>query len=181
MLAMRTNPEPVPELDIGNLFDAHAEELCRTVHRLTGSREVAEDLVQEAFVTAWRKRDDLTDPTYVRAWLYKVALNHVRHRRRSKARMAAFLERFTVHRVSAEAAPAPDELLLRQANAAIIRQTVAELSPKLKEVFVLYELQSLSGQEVADVLDIGVNTVWGRLRLARAAFRKAWERREQAQ
>jgi RNA polymerase sigma-70 factor (ECF subfamily) len=181
MLAMRTTTNAAPELDIGSLFDAHAEELCRMVHRLTGSREVAEDLVQEAFVTAWRKRDDLHDPTYVRAWLYKVALNHVRHRRRSTARLAAFLARFVVHRVGAEAEPAADEMLERQANAALIRETIAQLSPKLREVFVLYELQSLSGQEVADVLGVGVNTVWGRLRLARAAFKKAWEYREQSQ
>ena len=107
-------PDANADLDIGRLFDAHAEELCRMVHRMTGSREVAEDLVQEAFITAWRRRGDLNDPTHVRAWLYRVTLNHVRHRRRSFARFARFIERFGAQTQQAEPPPLQDDFSERK-------------------------------------------------------------------
>ena len=52
---------------------------------------------------------------------------------------------------------------------------IQKLSPKQREVFVLFELEELDGSEIAAILDIPVNTVWSRLRLARTAFRKHWE------
>ena len=169
-----TQPVAAYDVDIGALFDAHAEGLCRMVHRMTGSREVAEDVVQEVFVTAWRRRSDLTDPSHVRTWLYRVAVNHVRHRRRSKARLLSFLDRWKVE-PEADSPVLPDTVVSREQRAAAIHAIVAQLSPKQREVFVLYELQELSGQEIADILEISVNTVWGRLRLARSSFRAAWE------
>ena len=164
-------------LDIGALFDAHAEDLCRMVHRMTGSREAAEEVVQDVFVTAWRRRDDLNDPAHVRTWLYRVAVNHVRHRRRAHARLGAFLERWMVRPV--DEASSPLDKTMQRENAERIQRCVAELSPKLREVFVLYELQEMTGVQIAEVLDIKSNTVWGRLRLARAAFAEAWKRLEE--
>ena len=56
----------------------------------------------------------------------------------------------------------------------MIQACVLQLSVKQREVFVLYELEEIDGKEVAEVLEIPINTVWSRLRLARKRFRELW-------
>ena len=167
------------EIDIGALFDAHAAYLCRVVHRLTGSAQVAEDVVQEVFVTAWRRRHELEPGSNVRSWLYRVAVNHVRHQRRSVGRLGVFLERYTWFQ---RRGPDTDivESLERKDTARQIQACVLQLSVKQREVFVLYELEDMEGIEIAEVLDIPLNTVWSRLRLARTRFRKLWMESQEA-
>lgn len=177
-------PGPTPggsgapsELDIGRLFDAHAPYLCRVVHRLTGSRETAEDVVQEVFLLAYNRRSELEDRTGIRTWLYRAAVNHVRHRRRSFSRYQGLMDRYQQHPGLKDKEEGPDEVASRVQRGRIMQECVAQLSDKLREVFVLYELEELEGNEIAAILDLPVNTVWSRLRLARAAFRAEWARR----
>lgn len=165
------------ELDIGRLFDAHAPYLCRVVHRLTGSRETAEDVVQEVFLLAYHRRSELEDRTGIRTWLYRAAVNHVRHRRRSFSRYQGLMDRYQQHPGHRDKEEGPDEAASRVERGRIMQECVAKLSEKLREVFVLYELEELEGNEIAAILDLPVNTVWSRLRLARAAFRAEWARR----
>lgn len=161
-------------VDIGKLFDAHGPYLCRVVHRLTGSRESAEDIVQEVFLLAYSRRHELEDRMGIRTWLYRVAVNHVRHRRRSFARYQGLLDRYKRQPAPRAEATSPDEVASQIQRGALIHECVKHLSDKQREVFVLYELEELEGSEIATILDIPVNTVWSRLRLARAAFRKQW-------
>lgn len=165
------------DLDIGRLFDAHAPYLCRVVHRLTGSRETAEDVVQEVFLLAYNRRSELEDRTGIRTWLYRAAVNHVRHRRRSFSRYQGLMDRYQQHPGLKDKEEGPDEVASRMERGKIMQECVAQLSEKLREVFVLYELEELEGNEIAAILDLPVNTVWSRLRLARAAFRAEWSRR----
>ena len=165
------------EMDIGRLFDAHAPYLCRVVHRLTGSRETAEDVVQEVFLLAYNRRTELEDRSGIRTWLYRAAVNHVRHRRRSFSRYQGLMDRYQQHPGLREKDEGPDEVASRTERGKLVQECVAQLSEKLREVFVLYELEELEGNEIAEILDLPVNTVWSRLRLARAAFRTEWSKR----
>ncbi|MEZ4322275.1 MAG: sigma-70 family RNA polymerase sigma factor [Myxococcota bacterium] len=164
---------PTPDLDLGELFDAHGPFLLRVVHRLTGRADLAEDLVQEVFLVAWKRRDELTDSAGIRTWLYRVAVNVVRHRHRSESRYGALLERFT--HVFRRTSPGADEGLERYERGQRVHAMIQQLTPKQREVFVLFELEELEGVEIAEILDIPLNTVWSRLRLARAAFKQHWE------
>ena len=166
-----------PEIDIAALYDAHADYLLRVVHRLTGSPDVAEDVVQEVFLLAYHRRTELEDRTGIRTWLYRSAVNLVRHRRRSYVRYQGLLGRFEAHEDGAEREGGPHEAAARAQRGRLVHECVAELSDKLREVFVLYELEELEGNEIAAILDLPINTIWSRLRLARAAFREEWTRR----
>lgn len=164
-------------LDLGRLFDAHGPYLVRVLHRLTGSRETAEDVVQEVFLLAYHRRNELEDRAGIRTWLYRAAVNHVRHRRRSFSRYQGLLDRYQAHPGTKGAEDGPDEVASRAQRGRLVQECVMTLSPKLREVFVLYELEELEGNEIAEILDLPVNTVWSRLRLARAAFRQEWASR----
>lgn len=169
-------PDPRP-LDIGRLYDEHGAYLCRVVQRLTGSREASEDIVQEVFLLAYHRRAELEDRQGIRTWLYRVAVNHVRHRRRSFSRYQGMKDRFQQHPDQEVRPEGPDAEAERAEQGRQVAACVARLSDKLREVFVLYELEELEGNEIAEILEIPINTVWSRLRLARAAFREEWSRR----
>jgi RNA polymerase sigma-70 factor (ECF subfamily) len=109
--------------------------------------------------------------------LYRAAVNHVRHRRRSFSRYQGLLDRYQQHPGHKEREDSPDESASRAERGKLVQECVLKLSDKLREVFVLYELEELEGNEIAEILDLPVNTVWSRLRLARAAFRQEWSTR----
>ncbi len=161
-------------LDAGSLFDVHAAWVHRVAQRLTSSGAAADDVVQEVFLLAHRRRDELDDRLGIRTWLYRATVNVARHSLRSGRRYVGAMDR-----ASAEPMPraaSPEESLLRRQNAMLVRACVASLSDACREVFVLYELERMEGSEIAEILEIPLNTVWSRLRLARTAFREAWLR-----
>jgi RNA polymerase sigma-70 factor (ECF subfamily) len=166
-------------VDIGALFDAHALFLVRVVERLTGSGSLAEDLVQEVFVVAHRRRAELHDGDDVRGWLYRVALNQVRHHRRASGRRLSLLSRFARDaEVVREVPSAPGADRERAELAARVRRCIARLPLAQREVLVLYELEELPGAAVAELLGVPENTIWTRLHRARERFRKLWRTSE---
>lgn len=163
---------------VQELFAAHASFLVRTLERLTGNRAHAEDLVQEAFLVAHRRRDELRPDGNPRAWLYRVAMNQLRHSRRSFARELRFLGRATAERLFDRRGPEPDGAALERERAERVRRAVARLPLVYREVFVLFELEGQSGADIAELLDVPVATVWTRLHRAREQFRGAWAQGE---
>ena len=159
--------------DVGRLFDEHAAFLLRIVGRMVGSPDQAEDVVQRVFLIAHEKRASLADHSEIRGWLYRVAMNVTRHERRAFARRMRLSEALS----EAPEGPGPEDpasqLETAQASARV-RACVAKLPFDQREVFVLYELEELRGGEIAAILEIPENTVWSRLRLARARFKRAW-------
>ena len=141
--------------------------------RQMGVREPElDDVCQEVFLQVFRylgrfqRRADLT------TWLYKICISQVgRLRRRQKvARVlgAVFGPR------EAATAQASVDLPESEINRRV-REAVARLSPRHREVFVLYELEGLPGDQVARILDCPIATVWTRLHYARRQFQRAVE------
>lgn len=164
------------DLDLATLFDEHAPFLVRVVARMVGTVDRAEDVVQRAFLTAHRKGLPDVSPDRARAWLYRIAMNEARHERRSTARR---LRLARAVEGQPDAPPTgPGEQLEARATAARVRKVIADLPEAQREVFVLYELEEQSGSAIAELLGVPENTIWSRLRLARARFKKLWMTRE---
>src|ERR1700751_3996720 len=67
--------QPLDEQAFGACVEPHRRELPVHCYRLLGSFEEAEDLVEEAFLRAWRRRETYAGRSSVRAWLYRIATN----------------------------------------------------------------------------------------------------------
>lgn len=163
--------------EVGRWFDDHGSFLLRVVTRLVGDPAAAEDVVQETFLVAHRRRREVAGYDNIRAWLYRVAANLVRHQRRSIARRLR-LEQALVSAsdvVAAEVGPSPLAAAEQARRAAQVRACVAQLPHKQREVFVLFELEGVEGTAIAQLLGIPENTVWTRLHHARKRFRALWE------
>ena len=75
MSSITDDLRPLDEQAFGARVEPHRRELHVHCYRLLGSFEEAEDLVQEAFLRAWRRRETYEGRASVRAWLYRIATN----------------------------------------------------------------------------------------------------------
>lgn len=149
------------------LYDAQFEFVFHTCRRLGLSESDSEDATQETFLIAHRKLSSFTEGK-LSTWLFRIAAHLVtaRHRRR---RVREALSSFW--QMPAEPhPPLPDEAVMARDAALRVGEVLARLSPKKREVFALYELEGLSGEEIAAVVGCSVATVWTRLHYARRDF-----------
>ena len=136
-----------------------------------GNSADAEDVAQETFVRAFRAIGALREPHKFSAWVarisHRLALNRVRDCQRARQReIRAFEQRD---------APADVESLeAERAFAADVRERVAQLPAKLRDVMLLCAVEGLDHASVARILDIPQGTVRSRLFLARRALLKAF-------
>lgn len=149
-----------------------------SARRLGVEPAAIDDLVQEIFIVIHAKLDTLERPEALRSWIYSVVRRTVSTHRRAKRAQPLGLEG------SVEApshAPTPHEQIESSQELQLLQSLLAELDEPKREVFALVELEELSVPEVADALEIPVNTAYSRLRAARQAFEAALARHEARQ
>jgi RNA polymerase sigma-70 factor, ECF subfamily len=155
------------------LVKRYSKELYGLAFFLTGQASDAEDVVQETFLGAYEGLAAFEARSSVRTWLARILVNQAaRHRRSQRVRKAAQPLSLT----------AASEALLKGPTAATaevaseIRMDVLAvlqmLSPEHREVVVLRELEGMSYQQIADVLNIPAGTVESRLFRAREALKE---------
>jgi RNA polymerase sigma-70 factor (ECF subfamily) len=157
-----------PALDIDALYAEHAGFLSRVLIRLVGDGPHVDDLVQETFLVAYRKRGSFDGRAQPRTWLYGIAANLARRHRRGAGRFFRALGLLAEEPTATVASP--DHDVERARAALLVRSTLDRLPFKQREVFVLYELEEVDGARIAELLDIPINTVWTRLHHARKRF-----------
>jgi RNA polymerase sigma factor (sigma-70 family) len=126
----------------------------------------AEDLVQESYLRAFRFFGGFRGGD-ARAWLLKIVRNTCHtwfHENRKQELSTEFDEE--IHTVEGES-PDPEALLLRGADAELLRQALEELPLEFREALVLRELEGLSYKEIAEISGISMGTVMSRLSRAR--------------
>jgi len=149
------------------LYDANFEFVYRSARRLGTPEEEAEDVVHEVFVVVFRKLDQFEDGR-ITTWLYRITANVVsaRHRRRRVRR--AFEKLGVWHGPSGT--DTPERFAEKKGAAGEVERVMEKMAPKKREVFAMFELEGLSGDEISERLGCPLNTVWTRLHHARKDF-----------
>ncbi len=155
----------------------HLDALYQVALRLTRNRAEAEDVVQDAFLRAFRSFDRFNPGTNCRAWLFTILRNVFLNRVRSQGREV--LEADVGDRVTAEAVGEartvggnPEEELLQSVLHGDVDRALKALPLPFREAVVLVDLEGLSYREVAEVLGCPVGTVMSRLSRGRALLRQ---------
>ena len=149
--------------------DHYAKLLAFTLRRV-GGRELAEDVVSDAFAVAWRRRDCIPDPAL--PWLYGIAANVIANQYRSTRRRHD-LDLRLVHEASAgEPAPDPADALARRDSFSV---AFAQLSEPEREVLRLAAWDGLEVREAAQVLGCSPGAYRVRLHRARRRLAKRLE------
>jgi RNA polymerase sigma-70 factor, ECF subfamily len=166
----------VPALDLDALYVEHAPFLGRVLIRLVGDGAHVDDLLQETFLVAFRRRDRFDGSSAPRTWLYGIAARLAMRHRRGAGRWVRALVGFTAE-PRVEEAPGPDADVERARARTIVREALDRLPFKQREVLTLYELEELDGNQIAELLGIPIGTVWTRLHHARRQFQDVIRRR----
>lgn len=154
---------------LGELFDRHHANVRAFAERLLANPADADDLVQETFLTASRAAASFASGAAAKPFLFGVAAQLARRRRRSFARLRTMLSAFE-HAPSSPRATPEDHLLIDEETAAL-HAALARLSHTQREVVLMVDLGGLSGVEAAEALGVPAGTVWRRLHDARAQLR----------
>ncbi len=138
-----------------SVFRMYYAQLVGVAESMLREREAAEDVVQDVMVELWRRRENIVLETSLRAYLFRAvrnrALNHIRHLRvapRAEPEAAELI-----------AVPAADWDTLEKEMETALRQAVAGLPQRCREVFELSRVQGLKYTEIAEALSISVKTV----------------------
>lgn len=152
--------------------------LYRGALRMTGSREEAEDLVQEAFLRAYRFRHQFQPGTNFKAWLFKIQTNIFRSRYRKLWNSPQSLEDtedfYLYQHLGPDTPPGEDPAadVLDHLGVEEVRKAIEDLPPVYRAAVLLTDVEGFSYKETADILDIPVGTVMSRLHRGRRRLQK---------
>lgn len=165
-------------LDFDAVYRGHFAFVWRSLRRLGLARSQLDDATQEVFLVVHRRLEDFDGRVALRSWLFGIAYKTcLSHRRAARHRSEFEL-------LSNEHASFVSDPLQNAENAEDVQFLEAfleSLEDAQRSVFILAELEQMSAPEIEGALNMKLNTVYSRLRLARAAFRNAVERRQARQ
>ena len=157
----------------------HMDALLRTALRMTKNESDSEDLVQEAFVKAYRFWDKFEPGSNCRAWLFKIMTNIFINNYRSKSRspMAVNVDEiddnFLYGQLSTgEKSSTPEQELFAKVFDDDVKKAIENLPDDFRLVVVLSFLEGFSYQEIAEIADLQLGTVKSRLHRGRKLLQK---------
>jgi RNA polymerase sigma-70 factor (ECF subfamily) len=160
--------------------------LLVVARRIVGNDETARDVLQEAFLAAFRSMDGFAGTARLSTWLHRIVVNAAlmklrSRRRRPEESIEELLPRFdeTGHFADAPSAweASVDRTFERAETRVLVRQAIDELPPSYRTVLVLRDIEELDTDETAAMLGVSPNAVKTRLHRARQALRTLLERR----
>ena len=129
--------------------------MWRTAFRMTGDRESADDLTQEACLKAYRAFDDFKPGTNYRAWIFRILVNlcldDARRNKRSPI-VDTEIEALSIRWLSTSKDESPEARLARKRIREAVRRAMEELSPELRVIVSLALLEERNYQEIAESL-----------------------------
>ena len=158
---------------------ALADQVYRVARRLVGSREEAEDLVQETYARAFRSWRSFTPGTNMRAWLLRILtnLNVDRGRRIQRSPQTQPLEETDYYLANKLASAGGEEVLdqdvvVERLSQDSVVSALSELPPQFRDVVVLVDIGDFTYADAAQILDIPMGTVMSRLHRGRRLLKQ---------
>lgn len=150
--------------DFRQFYLEHIDTVRRVLARLLGPRFDVSDAIQDVFMVALQKRHTYSGQALPSTWLHAIA-QRVALATRRRARLRAFLGLDAACNVAGGATP--QQLFEDREASEHLYALLDKLSEKKRAVWILYELEELSGEEIAEIVGCPVKTVWTRLFHAR--------------
>jgi RNA polymerase sigma-70 factor (ECF subfamily) len=161
--------------DLSTLYRTHVRDVARWAERLAGPGFDLPDLVHEVFEIAQRRLPSFRGESSLATWLFGITDKVVRHRRR-KDRLRHWLAGSSsdAARRQAWSGPNPHEQLERKERIARVYRVLDRLPERDRQILILFELEELSGEQIAALLGVKVANVWLRMHRARNRFLKVF-------
>lgn len=166
----------------GELVRRHQDRLYNVVYRLVGNAEDAQDVVQEAFLSAYQSLDGFKGDARFFTWLYRIAFNTaVSHKRRQRVIVSLDANRSRgglPEPLDCSEETRPGYALEQADQERLVHEALQRLSPEHRAVLVLKDLEGQKYETMAEILQVPIGTIRSRLHRARLELRELLERLE---
>jgi RNA polymerase sigma-70 factor (ECF subfamily) len=157
----------------GELVRKYQDRLYNTMVHVTGCRDDAQDVVQDAFVQAFVKLDSFQQASAFYTWLYRIAFNvAISHRRRKKPTTSVEETRRSSGDEPSDDDAGPSERLEQEERRRLVQDAIARLSEEHRTILVLREIDGCCYETIAEILELPIGTVRSRLHRARLQLRE---------
>ncbi len=163
------------------IANRYGEKVFRLALRITHSTHIADEVLQEVFLTLVEKLDSFREESTFSTWLYRVATNAslIQIRNRNKHGKSISLEDYVPYNEKGMLSEillkdwsySPDEIFAGKEGMEVIERAIDELPEKYRIVFHLRDIEGLSNEEVGDILRLSISAVKSRIHRARLFLR----------
>jgi RNA polymerase sigma-70 factor, ECF subfamily len=167
MLPKEIAVEPIERPSFESVYEDHFDFVWRSAAYRGVPAALMDDVVQEVFVVVHRKLPEFEGRSSVRTWLFGILRKVIRDQLKKKSHRPSGVELIDEH---ASIAPSPADALEKKRAADTLEKILESMSEEQREVFVLLEIEGMSGKEIAEAIGVPENTVWSRIRAARGIF-----------
>ena len=159
---------------LDEVYRAHADVVYRTLARVGVAESDRADQLQEVFVVVHRQLPRYRPDAKITTWLYAIARRVAAGYRRKAFRRHE--ENRPLPHAGAVADDCPEQNTERSQAAARVEGSLKSMTRDQRAVFIMFEIDEMTGQEIADLLGCPLQTVFSRLRRARTQFERQVER-----
>ena len=162
------------------LIERYEQPLYNIAYRLLGNQTDACDVVQEVFLKVFRGVGTFREQSSLRTWVYRIAINEARNHQRwfsRHCRQQVPIERETAdqegtYEIAQDPGRSPYELARDSETRTLIEQALTRINPTFGTAVVLRDIQDLSYEEIAEILQVSLGTVKSRILRGREALRR---------
>lgn len=175
-----TNPEDILIQQLKNndpsgyetLVEKYGNRLLKIAYIITCDRQLAEDVLQESFLTLYQNIKNFREESALSTWITRITINKAKNMIRLKAfRRIPVIDEIIVP----DPLPLPDESLEVKEKQVTIRKRLASLPLKYRDVLYLYYYEEMKIKEIAEILDLGESGVKSRLKRGREKLKELLE------
>lgn len=167
----------------GDIVQKHQDKIFNLCRHMLGNAQDAEDAAQDVFLKAFQALPKFQPDASLYTWLYRIATNTCIDYKRKPIWESLFGSSEEGEKLvhdQASDAPSPEKLYQSKQIDYALKESLARLSPKLRAIIILKEIEELSYEEIADYLDISMGTVKSRISRAREELQELMKKfREQ--
>ncbi|HEY6728734.1 MAG TPA: sigma-70 family RNA polymerase sigma factor [Polyangiaceae bacterium] len=167
-----------PSLSFDEIYATWYDEVSRWVRALGGPVAERDDLVQDVFIVVHRRLADF-DGANLPGWLYQIARRRVRDFRRLLWVKHLITRRSPLPEGLVLVGPSPVEALETKEKRILLEGLLQKLNESERAALILFEVEGYSGQQIAAIQAVPINTVWARIHKARRKLQQNLERAEQ--
>ncbi len=167
----------------GELVRRYQDRLYNTVFRFLGNAEDAQDVVQEALISAYQSLESFKGDAQFFTWLYRIAINTaISHKRKRHPSLSIDVGRDgegTMEPLDTSDASRPGRALERREEERRVHRALERLSPEHRAVLILKDMEGQKYETMAEVLGVPIGTIRSRLHRARSELRDLLEQEDQ--
>ena len=160
--------------ELNRIITDEMERMYRFAFSEVGDEYLAEDLVQDAILTAYRCYPRLRETDKTRSWLWGILRNHIKRAYRPKREVPT--DEIVIIDAAGVSYVTPEDEVLRKADITRVRRAVSTLAKVYRDVCVLYYLEEKDYKTIAEKLDIPLSSVKWRLHESKQQIREEFEK-----